>query len=241
MRTTSASTTSFVISMSEKKSRVEGRGSRKRRGGSPYRDPPAPSPELDDTEAKIGSVLAWALPLATAAGAIAVGLLASAGPALLVLRGGAILGAVMLLWGSVRTLTGDAPLTPALASASIRERATSAEERKTRVLRALKDLEHERDVGKIDAADYALLADQYRAEAKEVMREIDGSMGPRREKAEEIISVHLGKKGPRGQGAKEPREEGEAAAESRACPSCGVLNDEDAAFCKKCGEKLDAP
>jgi len=113
--------TSFVISMSEKKSSVESRASRKKRAGSPYREPPA-AEDFDDTEAKVGSVLAWALPLGTAVGATAVGLLASAGPALLVLLGGAILGAVMLLWGSIRTLTGDAPLTPALASASTARR-----------------------------------------------------------------------------------------------------------------------
>jgi ribosomal protein L40E len=231
------STTSFGIWMSKAK--------KKRRAASPYREPApaaaAATEAPDDTEVRVGGILAWALPLATVVAAIAVGLLASMGPALLVMLGGAILGAVMLLWGSVRTLTGDAALTPALATAAIRERVTDAQERKRRVLRALKDLDHERDVGKIDADDYEKLSSQYRDDAKAILREIDVEIEPRREKAEEIVRKHLGQREP----VPAPEPEAEPVAQDddeedvRVCPECGVENDLDAAFCKKCGTKME--
>ena len=46
-------------------------------------------------------------------------------------------------------------------------------EQKRRVLRALKDLENEHALGKIDDADYEAIAMQYRDEAKAMMREMD--------------------------------------------------------------------
>lgn len=210
--------------MTEPKSRKP----KKKRATSPYRDPPPPQTDAaDDSEARIGEMLAWAVPLATGVGAIAVGVLFSIGPAILVAVGGAILGCVMLLWGSVRTLTGDAPLGPALASASILERASDLHERKRRVLRALKDLEHEHSVGKIDDEDFERLSDQYRNEAKDVLRLIDDDVEPRRDKAESIVRDYLEK-------------QGTLTTSASGCPTCGTENDEDAAFCKKCGEKLDA-
>src|SRR5258708_2670195 len=103
-----------------------------------------------DAERLLGRVVASALPVAPVAGAIAVGSAASLGSALIVLASGALLGAIALLWTSVRTLGGDAPLPSALEvlAASPVENAELAE-RKGRVLRALKDLESEHAIGKI--------------------------------------------------------------------------------------------
>src|SRR5581483_6717275 len=111
--------------------------------------------------------------------------------------------------------------------ASILERASDLQERKRRVLRALKDLEHEHSVGKIDDEDFERLSEQYRTEAKEVLRQIDEDVEPRRDKAESIVREYLEK-------------QGTPTAAVSGCPKCGTENDEDAAFCKKCGEKLDA-
>ena len=59
---------------------------------------------------------------------------------------------IALLWASVRTLAGDAPITleEAIALAS----PSTVEEQKRAVLQALKDLEYERSIGKISEPDY---------------------------------------------------------------------------------------
>jgi hypothetical protein len=59
------------------------------------------------------------------------------------------------------------------------------------VLRALKDLEYERAVGKINDADYASLAEHYRNEAKRLLRAVDANLGPERERAEQILAERL--------------------------------------------------
>ena len=67
-------------------------------------------------------------------------------------------------------LTGDAPLPPELemlemASQGVDGLAT----RKKMLLRALKDLENEREIGKIEEEDYEAVASTYRAELKAVL------------------------------------------------------------------------
>src|SRR5689334_13722386 len=103
------------------------------------------------------------VPIAIAVAAIAVGYAYDLGLAILVLAFGALLAVIAVLWASVRTLSGEAPITveEAIAIAS----PTAAEEQKRAVLQALKDLEYERSVGKIGDADYELLLQRYRAEA----------------------------------------------------------------------------
>ena len=102
-------------------------------------------------------------------------------------------------------------------------------EEKRRVLRALKDLEQEHSLGKIDDRDYAELEAEYRARAKKVIREMDDALGPYRAKAEALVKTHL---------EKLPKEEAEDDAAPTACPECATKNDPDAAFCKKCGAEL---
>lgn len=206
--------------------------SKKKRTRSTHRRvEPAPTPvAASEGEAVASRWIALVIPVGTASIAFAIGVATSAAPAILVLVGGAILGAVLLFWASVRSLTGDAPLAEGLATAAIETKLSEAHERKKRALRALKDLENERALGKLDEEDYAVLAAQYRDEAKDAMRALDTEIAPRREKAEEIIRAHLARR----RVSSEVTED-----EARACPSCETTNDADAAFCKKCGAKLD--
>jgi hypothetical protein len=150
----------------------------------------------DEMERALARTASWALPAAAVAVASVVGLMFGAGPAILVLAAGALVGVIALMWASLRTLGGDAPLAEGLVEAA-RGRAlvTDVAERKRRVLRALKDLEHEHEVGKIDDADYAKLSTAYRAEAKGILREMDADVSPYRERAEQIAAAHLKKKG----------------------------------------------
>ena len=177
------------------------------------------------------------------------------GPAILVLASGALVGVIAFLWASLRTLGGDAPLPEALVAAgAARHVVTSAEERKIRTLRALKDLEHEHAIGKIDDADYDLISARYREQAKAILREMDFQVEPMRAKAEEIARAHLAKKGwarrardgtirpksiDRDDGDREPIVKN-ASSPRLPCPKCETSNEPDATFCKKCGARLGA-
>jgi hypothetical protein len=185
----------------------------------------------DTSERELAQRIAFGLPIVTIGASIAIGFASSVGPAILVLAGGALIGTIAFFWASVRTLSGDAPLAEYLAEVPAHRHTSDAAERKRRILRALKDLEHEHAVGKIEDADYEQIAAEYRAQAKEVMRELEEDVAPLREQAEEIARKHLAKRG---------LADGESASASdevdrRACAKCGTSNEADAQFCKKCG------
>src|SRR5262245_52580825 len=127
-----------------------------------------------ETERRVARYTAIAIPALAVVGAVVVGLFLSLGPAILVLVAGALLGTIALLWASLRTLSGDAPLPIELELMAARTHSVDQlAEQKRRVLRALKDLEHEHAVGKIDDKDFASLGARYRDEAKHLMRLMD--------------------------------------------------------------------
>lgn len=221
---------------------------------------------MTDLERVFGVAALWIAP-ATVIFAVAIGLSVGLGPAFLVLAGGMLLGAVMLLWSSLGRLTGESPLT--LDEAMGLAAPSAEEERKRAVVRALKDLDYERSVGKISEEDYADLSARYRAEAKELLKSLDSGLAPLRKSAEKKLVARLKSEGiavvPRGTtptadgahegGASSPQPEqtdGERVAEptrtddptkdesSGPCPKCGTTNDTDASFCKRCGARLSA-
>ena len=217
----------------------------------PVAVPPSPAAP-DRTERELGRAVAIGLPLVTVASAIAIGFMSSIGPAILILAAGALLGTIALFWASVRTLSGDAPLAEDLESLAARRHSIDAVgERKHTVLRALKDLEHEHFVGKIDDADYEQISNEYRSKAKELMREMDADVEPLRARAEELARAYLKKHGVHADGAAAPTALGDADSDEVApdaavtsapsrieCVECYVSNEPDATFCKKCGATL---
>jgi hypothetical protein len=72
---------------------------------------------------------------------------------------------------------------------------SKVEEEKRAVLRALKDLEYERGVGKISPEDYAELSARYRAEAKRLIQAVDETLAPARAEVERALQKRLGKAG----------------------------------------------
>jgi hypothetical protein len=200
----------------------------------------------DESERVIARMFAGGVPLAGLASAFVVGYLAGLAPALLVLAGTALLGTIGFFWASLRTLSGDAPLQAGVASHALVSR-VPAPERKRETLRALKDLEFEHSIGKIDDADFKELEARYRSVAKTLMREIDAGLAPRREEAERIVAAYLEKRALRSkptaeeepERAKEPGPpSGETASARVECGKCSTSNEPDAAFCKKCGGPL---
>lgn len=127
------------------------------------------------------------------AGTIGAALLFGPSLAVLVLAGCAAASVIALFWQSLRTLIGEAPLTSAdtLAAYSV----GAEEEQKRAVLRAMKDLEFERNVGKISEEDYTRLLLRYRSQAKSLLKQIDEKGAAERRKAEKLVADRFQRQG----------------------------------------------
>jgi hypothetical protein len=174
------------------------RDENERKGGaaSPARPAVAPTAADDDgreLDAQIALYLKIGLPAATAIGGVVAGVTQGAAAVILVLCAGALVSVIALFWSSIRTLVGETPLSGADAYALGAPRAE--EEQKRAVLRALKDLEFERSVGKISEEDYKALVAKYRADAKRLLRTLDEDAEPRRQKAADLVAERLFKEG----------------------------------------------
>jgi hypothetical protein len=131
----------------------------------------------------------WLYPLSVVVLAAVLGHFFGLGLSLLIIAGGTLAGSIWLIWSSLQGLGGDAPIT--LEEAISLGAPSAEEEQKRAVLRALKDLEYERAVGKISDEDYAGLAEHYRNEAKRLLRAVDRDLSPERERAERILAERL--------------------------------------------------
>jgi len=197
--------------------------------------------QTEGAEEKVVRAIRWGLPLASVAAALSVGILYGTGTAILVLAGGVLLGVIAILWASVRTLSGDAPIT--LEEAIALGAPSAVEEEKRAVLQALKDLEYEKSMGKISDADYDDLLRRYRTEAKRLLRAVDQDLAPLRARAAAYVAEQLHQPAAPAKASELPAKVSEAPAKKRTaqahpCPSCDADNDTDALFCKKCGSKL---
>jgi DNA-binding transcriptional ArsR family regulator len=192
---------------------------------------PADPAETNEGAGALFSSLRWVLPLGSLTAALIFGALYGVGTALLTLAGGVLLIVISILWASVRTLSGESAIT--LEEAIALGAPTAAEEQKRAILQALKDLEFERSVGKIADADYEELVGRYRAEAKRLLRAVDEDLAPLRDRAATYVAEQLGRE-PARKRSKPPQK-----ADAPTCPGCRTSNDADAAFCKKCGTKLN--
>ena len=203
-------------------------------------------------EQRIARTVAIGLPVTTIVAAIVVALIVGPATSILVVAAGGLLGVIAILWGSIRILSGDAPLPPDLEELDMRSGDGGGDaltSRKKMLLRALKDLDNERAIGKLDTDDFEPIAAQYRNELKVVLAKIDDQLAPNRALAEAAASEHLAKAGI-GAGYRnlpkvEPKIEAEpavaappAAATRIECPKCNAKNEPDAKFCKECATKL---
>ena len=114
-------------------------------------------------------------------------------------------------------------------SGSVRE---TLEREKFLVLRSIKDLEFDRAMGKMSAADAAPLEARLRARAIAIMRELDG-----RESVRARVEADLARQLAQGSALRTQDAPGAVSGEP-VCAGCGTANDPDAAFCKRCGAKL---
>lgn len=144
---------------------------------------------MANTPVNFFRVSPWFWVLIAVAGGIAAAQLYGRGAFFLVAGGVALLGAIAILWNSLQALTGDAPLT--LDEALSLAAPSAEEERKESVLRALKDLEYERSVGKLSDDDYRELSRRYRQEAKQLLQLVDENLAPARARALELLEERI--------------------------------------------------
>ncbi len=102
---------------------------------------------------------------------------------------------------------------------SVRE---TLEREKLLTLRSLKDLEFDKAMGKVSAADAAPIEARLRERAMVIMRDLDS-----RESLRARIEADLAGRQATGHGPQAP-----------GLCSCGTANDSDAKFCKACGRNL---
>ncbi|MFO0567882.1 MAG: zinc ribbon domain-containing protein [Polyangiaceae bacterium] len=120
---------------------------------------------------------------------VGVGVTRGIGMALLALAGSLLLLAIAGLWQSVQSISDDAELS--LDEAFALAAPSAEEEKKRSVLRALKDLEYERGVGKISEEDYLALTTRYRQEAKTLLQALEKAHSPARQRVEEMLEKRL--------------------------------------------------
>lgn len=196
------------------------------------------------------SVVRWAAPLLTLIAAITAGVLFGVQLVMLTLASAALLLVIFLLWSSVQALAGESELT--FEEAFSFGARSAEEEQKRAVLRALKDLEYERSVGKISEEDYHEYATRYRSEAKRLIQNLNEHLSEQRKQVERELERRLNKAdraapiepdpGP----ASTPSEADQGAEigpessipKGLQCPACQVQNEADARFCKACGSRL---
>ncbi len=166
--------------------------------------------------------------------------------ALLALAALCLVTAIYALWQSLRAAFGpDTAVDGAMPSLRGSEARRALLLEKSALLSNLKDLEFERDAGKIADDDFARVERRLRDRAKEVMRALDAELAPFRADAESALEKHL-RRGRR-EAAKARGETPLAtstastealAVELRECPGCTTPNEASAEWCRSCGTRL---
>jgi hypothetical protein len=119
-------------------------------------------------------------------------------------------------------------------TAMVGQRTRAALEReKFLTLRAIKELEFDRAMGKVSDADWQEMSGRLRARAAGLMRQLDAGAGYR-----EQIERDLEKRLATPPGQKESAAAVAAEVAGNYCTECGTKNESDAKFCKNCGHKL---
>ncbi len=170
--------------------------------------------------------------IASALVAVAVGAYAS-------ISLGRFTASVVLLSLCAVALTWVAWLLVRLANALVKEpeggelllatgrRRKQLEREKQMLLKALKELEFDHQMGKVSEADFNEIGDQYRKRAMRAMRQLDliEADTDYRKLVERDLAVRK-------------KQEKPAAPAKPTCAGCGTTNDSDAEFCKKCGKRM---
>ncbi len=149
----------------------------------------------------------------------------------LVIFTAAVLG--VAAWRTMAPFTqSDHRAAPAVLGGRTR---AALEREKALVLRALKDLEFDRAMGKVSGRDFDEMSGRLRARATRLIVQLD-SGGSYRGEIEREVGRRMGG---------EPADAASTSVStkpadvSRGCPACAMRSDLDARFCKHCGASLE--
>jgi len=173
------------------------------------------------------------------------------------LAGVTIVLGLAALWQSLRTAFGGGPEAFAGGDVGLPERAALLAEKQT-LLRAIKDIAFEKELGKISEEDFVRLDKAYRRRAKRVLHLLDQDIEPFLLKAEAEIADAMSEdedRGPYRRGGsvkRKKKSKGVAVAKGKTkpapkpveepfklvCPVCAMRNDADALHCKDCAARI---
>ena len=144
--------------------------------------------------------------------------------------------ALLAMYQSFRGVFGHRGVVSGLRT-SLPERAALLDE-KNALLRAIKDIAFEHEVGKLSDADFQRLDRSYRLRAKDVLRKLDEDLAPFIERAEKLVAGTLEPAPEEAREAAPTKKAKKAKAARRECPKCQTLNRSDAEWCKECGARV---
>jgi hypothetical protein len=107
----------------------------------------------------------------------------------------ALLACISFVWSSLRVLLGGEHDLYLVQSQTLRRRMELLDEKES-LVKSLRDLEFEREVGKLSDEDFARVSADFRARAKRVMRALDDDLREHREKARKLVEAELAKVAP---------------------------------------------
>jgi hypothetical protein len=152
-----------------------------------------------------------------------------------VLMGTTVLVALAALRLLRPLVSGDDDRTPMIGD---RTRA-ALEREKMLALRAIKELDFDRAMGKLSESDWKEMSGRLRRRAARLIRQLDAGSGYRaqieRDVAKRLEKIDLRSKGAR---VDDSRAGSATSLAERVCTTCATANDPDARFCKNCGQKL---
>ncbi|MCA9606657.1 MAG: zinc ribbon domain-containing protein [Myxococcales bacterium] len=164
----------------------------------------------------------------------------------MVLAGSMVMLGLAALWQSLRSAFGGGPAIGSDGAVGLPERTALVAEKQT-LLRAIKDIQFERELGKISEEDFERLDKAYRRRAKQVLALLDQDLEPYRVRADKEIADAMGEAEDRGPyrrgGSGRKKKKGTPAKQAARprgveCPACGVDNAKDAVFCKACAVRI---
>lgn len=139
----------------------------------------------------------------------------------------ALLVSLFVLFRSLRAAFGSPSEGHVLYSMESERREGLLDE-KAALLRSIRDLEFERQMGKLSEEDFQRIDGKFRSRARQVLASLDDELRPYRDEAVRLLGSPVAM---------------DSGASDRICRQCRTLNDDDAVFCKKCAAPLkkDSP